>query len=194
MKKRFLALGLVSSLSIGSFAFAHGGATGIVKERMDNMGVMGEALKALSLMMRKEQPYNIDAVEKAARILQMHSGEELTSLFPEGSNGAPSETKPEVWQQWEEFSALAEQLNLYAKALEAAAPNGLSMSDQMPNATMMGNNSSMMGAPNNSTMMGGTMTMVPTPEHLAKMPVEGLFNMVAQTCASCHSKFRVEKK
>ncbi len=29
---------------------------------------------------------------------------------------------------------------------------------------------------------------------IAQMPADGLFNMVAQTCSACHSKFRVEKK
>lgn len=33
-----------------------------------------------------------------------------------------------------------------------------------------------------------------TAEQLAAMPADGVFNMVAQTCSSCHTKFRLEKK
>ncbi len=29
---------------------------------------------------------------------------------------------------------------------------------------------------------------------ISAMPADGVFNMLAQTCASCHLKFRLEKK
>ena len=31
-------------------------------------------------------------------------------------------------------------------------------------------------------------------ENLAKMPVQGVFTMMVQTCSACHTDFRAEKK
>ncbi|WP_420411052.1 c-type cytochrome [Roseibium sp.] len=162
-------------------AVAHGGATGIVKERMDAMGAMGKVMKSLSAMMRGETEYDASAVRNGAEILQSHSGEALTKQFPEGSIEVPSEAKPEIWSNWEEFSSISGQLELFATALGEAADNGLSK--PAAGGTMMGQ----------GTMMGDPSHMQ-DPELLAQMPVQGLFNMTAQTCSACHTKFRIEKK
>lgn len=192
-------------------AVAHGGATGIVKERMDAMGAMGKAMKSLSAIMRGETEYDAKAVRKGAEILQSHSGEALTKQFPEGSIEGPSEAKPEIWSNWEEFSSISGQLELFATALGEAADNGLSKpaagGTMMSQGGMMGQSGmigqgGMMGQ---GTMMGqsgmigqGTMmgdrSHMQNPELLAQMPVQGLFNMTAQTCSACHTKFRIEKK
>ncbi|WP_417692430.1 c-type cytochrome [Roseibium sp.] len=187
-------------------AMAHGGATGIVKERMDAMGTMGKVMKSLSAMMRGETEYDAEAVRKGAEILQSHSGEALTKQFPEGSIEGPSEAKPEIWSNWEEFSGISEQLELFATALGEAADNGLSEpgigGGLMGQGSMMGGQTGMMGQSGmmgqdsmmgQGAMMGGPSHMQ-NPELLAQMPVQGLFNMTAQTCSACHTKFRVEKK
>lgn len=200
MNKIELTIGAVFSLAITGAALAHGGATGVVKERMDGMMAMGNAVKSLSSMMRGDVDYDADVVKTNAQTIQQHAGETLTKLFPEGTDGAPSEAKPEIWSDWSEFEILAKQLETYAVALEAAAPNGLMMqgqnnggmmdsSDMMSGSGMM-DSSDMMGS--TGGMMGGSQMM--DPEELANMPADGVFNMLAQTCASCHGKFRVEKK
>ncbi|MBG6145767.1 cytochrome c [Roseibium album] len=174
-------------------ALAHGGATGIVKERMDAMSALGKAIKSLSAMMRGETAYDAAAVRKNAEVLQSHSGEALTKLFPEGSIKGPSEAKPEIWSNWQEFADISGQLELFATALGEAADNGLSEpgagGGMMGQSGMMGQGS-MMGE---GTMMGDPSHMQ-NPELLAQMPVQGLFAMTAQTCSSCHTKFRIEKK
>lgn len=186
-------------------ALAHGGATGIVKERMDAMGVMGKAVKAITEMMRGEKEYSADAVREGAKIIKSHAGDSMTKLFPEGSTQKPTEARPEIWSNWDEFKALADQLLTLADGLEQAADNGMMMSNSNDTSTMMGggNNSSMMGGSSDSMMGGsgmmgnGTMMrggrMMDT-KALAQMPVDGVFNMVAQTCSACHTKFRIEKK
>ncbi len=67
-------------------------------------------------------------------------------------------------------------------------------SGMMGQDTMMGGNSMMSqgGMMGSGGMMGNAGHMA-DPEMLAQMPADGLFNMVAQTCSACHSKFRVEK-
>ena len=177
------AMTLAGTVSV----LAHGGATGIVKERMDDMSAMGDVVKELSDMFRKGQ-YDPEAVKAGAAIIKQHSGERLLELFPEGSEGAPSEAKSAIWTDWDAFASLAENLSVLATALEKKAedPEG-----DMPDAGgMMG--SGMMGG----SMMGGARmpgSGMPDDAMMARMPVEAIFNMTAQTCGSCHSKFRLEK-
>ncbi|WP_417462936.1 c-type cytochrome [Kordiimonas sp.] len=166
---------------------AHGGATGIVKDRMDGMMAMGDAVKSLSDMFRAGT-YDAETVKAGAAIIKQHSGEQLLALFPEGSGGMPSEAKPAVWTDWDAFSGLANDLAALADALSANADN--------PDGNMPGNGGGMMGGgmSGSSTMGGGMMggQQMPDAEMLAQMPVEGVFNMAVQTCAACHSKFRIE--
>lgn len=180
-------------------AVAHGGATGIVKERMDAMGVMGKVMKSLSAMMRGETKYDAGAVRKGAQAIEVHSGEALTKLFPKDSIMGPSEAKPEIWSNWQEFVDLSGQLKLFAAALGEAADKGLS--SQGPGAGMMGQGGMMgqRGMMGQGGMMGqrgmmGDPSHMQDPALLAQMPVQGLFNMTAQTCSACHTKFRIEKK
>ena len=178
-------------------AFAHGGATGTVKERMDAMLVMGEAVKAVAPMMQGETPYDAETVRDAARLFQRHAGESMTKLFPEGTGGMPSEAKDEVWTEWDRFAALATQLEEYSEGLERAADNGLGGMNgnaSMGGATMMGGGS-MMGSANSmmggSTMMGGNNMM--DAAAIAEMPADAAFAMTTQVCSACHERFRAEK-
>ncbi len=49
---------LVAGLS-GAAVLAHSGATGIVKERMEGMMAMGDAVEAVTPMMRGEGPVDL---------------------------------------------------------------------------------------------------------------------------------------
>ena len=170
-------------------AYAHGGATGIVKERMDAMSAMGKAVKTIVPMMRGETEYDANAVRSAAGTIGSHAGGDLTELFPEGSGGAPSESKEAVWSNWSEFSELAERLEIYADGLARAADNGKMSEGQtdMSSTAMMGSNS-MMGS--ETGVMHGAMTA----DDIAAMPVDGAFAMVSQVCSACHTLFRAESK
>ncbi len=160
---------------------------------MDAMGEMGDVMKSLSSIMRGDKGYDAAAVRSGAEAIQSHSGEALTKLFPEHSIEGSSEAKPEIWSNWQEFKSLADQLDLFAAALGQGADNGLAHGGD--GAGMMGGSSMMSqdGMMGTAPMMGDASQMA-NPEMLAQMPADGLFNMVAQTCSACHSKFRVEKK
>jgi cytochrome c556 len=88
-------------------------------------------------------------------------------------NAAPSVAKDAIWTNWEEFSALAVQLETYATALGLAAQNGL-------------------GA-DTTSMMGGAVEAEKTLETLASLSVSTLFAQSAQVCSACHTKFRAEE-
>lgn len=179
-----------------SAAFAHGGATGIVKERMDLMARIGDATKELSAMFKGSKPYDPKAVRRAAKVIEGHSGEALTRLFPENSLMAPSEALPSVWQDWKEFERLSDRLEKLSAGLAAAADNGPGAAGAR---TARGSGGSMMMTRRRS-MMGGMMgggrphgRDAPPVEAFAAMPASAVFGMVAETCSSCHGKFRQKK-
>ena len=127
-------------------AFAHGGATGIVKERMDLMGDLGKNMKSLKSMMSGESAYDAGQVRAVSLAIAGHGGANMTKLFPEGSDHKPTEALPSVWKDWDRFSDLADKLESYAKALEQAAGNERPSQEggMMSGGAMMGTD--MMGA------------------------------------------------
>lgn len=184
-------------------AFAHGGATGIVKERMEVMDQIGDAMKALTAMMRGKETYDAARVRTIAATIEDHGGKALTDLFPHDSMQKPSEALPSIWRDWDRFSALAEELSNNAKALGMAADNqrggpggaggpmggGTGMMGGGQGA-MMGGGQGMMGG--GQGMMGGT-AGAPDAAALAQMPPDASFFHLTQTCAACHQDFRKKK-
>lgn len=192
--------GIAVSVTIAGGAWAHSGATGVVKERMDGMMAMGEAVKSITPLMRGKTDYDAARVQEFAAVLKAHSGETMTRLFPEGTGGKPSVAKPAVWENWQTFVAMANRLDTLAEGLDRAADNGVA-GGMMGSDTMMGSGAGMMGTGSGGqTMMGGETMMAaragmsePDLDQLAKMPANAVFRMVGQACAACHTKFRAEK-
>lgn len=200
MKTKNLFVGAVgaSVLMVASQSvLAHGGATGVVKERMDGMGVMKEAVKVLTPMMQGQVDYDAAVVRERAGDISHHAGDTLTKLFPEGSTDAPSEAKPEIWQDWESFSTLAEQLRVVADGLAAASENGLMMAGTAPasGGMMGGQTGTMMGGAMMGGQSGGMMGTSASGGmmDLSQMPADGVFAMMGQVCSACHTRFRLEK-
>lgn len=102
-------------------AHAHEGAKGIVKERMDAMRSMGDAMKELAAMLRGKQSYDADRVRDLAARIAMHGGDTLIELFPEDSIEGPSEALPAIWEEGDAFAEQAEALTVAAEALAASA-------------------------------------------------------------------------
>ena len=97
---------LVLVLASGT-VYAHRGATGIVKDRMDAMMSLGSAMKALTAMMRGKQAYDAERVKASAKTIGGHGGESITSLLPEGSLKPPSRATPAIWADWDRFAESA---------------------------------------------------------------------------------------
>ena len=108
----------MSSFNMSSFS-AHEGATGVVKERMDLMDTQKDAMKVLGGMAKGQVPFDAAKAAEAAHEIE-NTAAKIPDLFPEGTGGHPSEAKPEVWTQWEEFTADAEALTKAATALKVA--------------------------------------------------------------------------
>lgn len=107
-------------LAMCSLAFAHSGATGIVKERMDLMKSIADQMKTIGRMIKGEDDYDADQASNAARTILAHA-EKFPEMFPEGTAGAPSEALPAIWQDWETFLQISADLKRHANDLSAAA-------------------------------------------------------------------------
>lgn len=114
MKKTIIALAFIASATLAN---AHEGAEGVVKERMDAMSAIGKANKPLVAMIRGRTDVDLTVVKDSANIIAENAGEHFSSLFPEGSIGAPSEALPAIWEDWERFSNLSLELETAAMAL-----------------------------------------------------------------------------
>ncbi|MGB0684329.1 MAG: c-type cytochrome [Magnetovibrionaceae bacterium] len=177
---RFILACLLAAFWLGSVAVAHTGATGIIKERMEGMKMLGSAMKTLKANFGAEASYDAKAVAEAARVLQAHSGEALTRRFPEGSLDHPTEALPAIWQDWSRFQELAGQLNAAAESLEALAPSGPDIRAETG------------GAKGEAAMPAPMAPMAPT-EPVKIDSARSAFAAVAATCGACHEKFRKPK-
>lgn len=184
-------------------ATGHNGATGIVGERMMGMMMLSEQMKLLAPIADEPSTRHMQQLTTAAAMISMHAGPAMTDLFPPGSLDAPSEARPEIWQQWAEFVAHADrlgelgaELEASAKALAEAKPQAdqvpsdpvpaLSEWERMDFAWLMGLSASpaSLADPLTTGAIGG-----PPGEPKAR-PVRAIYADVSATCAACHAAFR----
>lgn len=124
MNRRIAAIALLSAaLLFGGAAWAHKGATGIVKERMDLMKDIAAQMKALKPMVDGKVAYDAAGVAAAAAAIADHAAK-IAPSFPKGSTDHPSEASPRIWTDWNGFEASAEALRTSAAALKADAGKG----------------------------------------------------------------------
>lgn len=196
-------LAAIVAALVGAAALAHTGASGAVMERMMGMSAMQEVVRNLAPMMRGEAPYDAAAVRAGATTLMAHSGNTMTALFPEGADMTASYARPEIWAQWNDFEMLSAQLYLYAAGLTAAAPNGLETpasagepsSPQMAETVPDGEPprltvAQLMGVEARPTATGVTDDVSATSVDFASMAADDVFELMSQTCSSCHARFR----
>jgi cytochrome c556 len=161
---------------------AHENATGVVKERMMAMKAIGDSMKQLAALMKGKSPYDPDQVKKNALVIKKHSGENLVKLFPKGSGHKPSEARPEIWQKWDDFGAMAERLSKTADALVITADKH---SAHVKKSGMMKDGTDGTKADQATVQTTGQVFSMPPP-----MPSVALFKDLAKTCKSCHTTYR----
>ncbi|MDG1130237.1 MAG: cytochrome c [Paracoccaceae bacterium] len=214
MKNTSIAGAMVLSV-IGIAAVAHNGATGVVLDRMNGMSAMRTVMRELAPMMQGQVPYNVRTVQTGAATLMAHSGDNMNKLFPEGPIPDASFAKPAVWDDWERFTELSEELRTYAMGLGTAAPNGLTAPmPEMATDMEMSDDTAMEMAPEpegfSAAQLMGIAPAVGAPEPAADavntlpeqiedlisevdfsmMAAPSAFEMIGQTCAACHAQFR----
>jgi cytochrome c556 len=114
---------LLLCLALSGTALAHSGASGIVGERMEAMESIADAMKAVGNMIRGKSHFDPKLAEDAATAIEVHASE-IPQLFPEGTDQAPSEALPAIWDDWEQFTAMAGELREEAASLSQEAETG----------------------------------------------------------------------
>lgn len=114
---------LLSGLFLFSEVSAHGGATGVVKERMELMKSMGDQMKRIGAMVKGKVTFDSESIAVSAREIKQ-AAPKTTHLFPEGSTHKPSEALPRIWEDRKKFDELTESMMLEAGKLNDLAIAG----------------------------------------------------------------------
>jgi cytochrome c556 len=96
---------------------AHEHATGVIRERMDAMKSMADAMKAITRRSKAGRDLALVGAD-AQRVRDL--AEKIVGAFPPGSARHPSEAKPAIWKTWADFEAKARNLVVESDALARA--------------------------------------------------------------------------
>lgn len=189
-------------------AFGHGGATGIVGERMMGMMMLSEQVKLLGTIAENPAPEDLESLRTASQMIAMHAGPAMTDLFPEGSLETPSEARPEIWDRWQEFTGHAGRLGELGEELGSSADilaepqaaesvaqepeavqSPLSEWERMDFAWLMGISPTPASLidPVVTAAISGDAGSLSTP---VARSVREIYTDIAATCAACHAAFR----
>ena len=128
---KLIALSLSLAVAAGgttSLVYAHSGAKGMVKECMEMMKGMGDAMKTMGAMFKGEAPFEPAVVAEKAALLAKHA-KMIADMTPEGSNDHPSEALPIIWQEWDDYVASATKLADEGEKLVDVASNGAELAE-----------------------------------------------------------------
>lgn len=117
---KLMAAGLIAAVLCG--------AAGIVTAQSDAhearetaMKTMGGSMKAIKDTVGANGPA-ADVVTPAKKIAEIAAT--IPTLFPEGSDAEDDEASPEIWANWDDFTAKAKALETEAGMLASAAEGG----------------------------------------------------------------------
>ncbi len=181
---------------------SHSGATGVVKQRMDGMVMLGAQIKLLTPMLVANQPKDFNIIKSSSQIIAQHGGAALADLFPLDSIKGPSVARPEIWSRWPEFQALAAELEFLGQELEQSADRAMIATIQQPVKIEVEEELSAWDQLNVDVLLG-----IKSPGELASeaneatleeaentLPrvrnVGAIYTDILATCSSCHTSFR----
>src|SRR5215208_1291035 len=96
-KVKRLVAAFGGALLIGSAALGHDGATGVVKQRMDEMEQIGRAVKRINDRLKSKR--GLSEIARDAEEIRA-AASKMPSLFPPGSRDGHSDATPAVWERW----------------------------------------------------------------------------------------------
>ena len=107
---KILKLFALSSFLISSIAFAHSGVKDKnVKERMMLMKAMADNTKLIGQMLKKQTPFELNEVKQALEKLSSLSLQTPT-VFEVNATDPKSEAKQNIWDEFDEFTKLSNEL------------------------------------------------------------------------------------
>ncbi len=193
---------------MATFAVAHNGATGVTLERMKGMTSMRDVMRDIAPMIQGSAPYDALAVSEAGYLIASQAGMTMLELFPKESASGVTFAKSAIWSDWQEFAALAEELQTYGEALSVSATVGLAVSpmpeqpsaeladepESRPENTRAREIATLMGypAPDSAAVPPrplATMTTI-EPMESAELGAGDIFAKISGTCSACHARFR----
>ena len=116
---------------ISASGFAHQGATGIIKQRMDTMSEMADDMKSMGAMVKGKRAFDITVVRLAVERLSKHATD-IPQQFPdtaESKNFHMTEALPEVWISKDRFNELADQLKSQIEVLKTLTHNDVKQAE-----------------------------------------------------------------
>ena len=121
VKKLFICFNLILFISIFSFTqlYAHEGAKGIIKERMDKFKMSKNLMKKINKGLQND---NFIIIEKSAQTL-LNWSKEMSNYFPEGSDTPPSEASSDIWLDPEGFKIAIKNFELASLELITQSKN-----------------------------------------------------------------------
>ena len=121
IKKLFICFNLILFLNIFSFTqlYAHEGAKGIIKERMDKFKKSKKLMKKINKGLQND---NFIIIEKSAQTL-LNWSKEMSNYFPEGSDTPPSEASSDIWLDPEGFKIAIKNFELASLELITQSKN-----------------------------------------------------------------------
>ncbi len=130
IKKLFICLNLIIFFNIFSFSqlYAHEGATGIIKERMDKFKMSKSLMRKINKGLQND---DFVIIEKSAQTLLSWS-KEMSNYFPEGSDTPPSEASSDIWLDPEGFKIAIK--NFESASLELIAQSQIKDFDKTVNS------------------------------------------------------------
>jgi cytochrome c556 len=103
-------LAALALAGIAATAAAHSSVdNAAVQARMDAMKRMATHLKTLGEMAKGNRDFDAAAAQEAARRLEAEAGK-IPALFEPEEDHPASEAKAAIWEEWEDFTGLAEDL------------------------------------------------------------------------------------
>ena len=107
---KILKLFALSSFLISSIAFAHSGVKDKnVKERMMLMKAMADNTKIIGQMLKKQTPFELNEVKIALEKLSSLSLQ-TPAVFEVNATDPKSEAKENIWDEFDEFTKLSNEL------------------------------------------------------------------------------------
>ena len=121
IKKLFMCFNLILFFNIFSLTqlYAHEGAKGIIKERMDKFKMSKNLMKKINKGLQND---DFLTIEKSAQTLLKWS-KEMPNYFPEGSDTPPSEASSDIWLDPEGFKKAIKNFELASLQLITQSQN-----------------------------------------------------------------------
>ena len=118
MKRKSIILGIL--LATATAALAHQGVQNpAVKARMDGMSAIAENMKTLGQMSKGATAFDAVVARSAAAAIAEHAAA-TPGLFEVNETDPKSEARPEIWLNFEDFTAKATELETIAIGLSTS--------------------------------------------------------------------------